>query len=218
MKIAVFASGRGSNLKALLDAKASGNLDNVEFGLVFSDNPDARALRIAGEHNITYEVIDPKPYRKKREEYDARILSILEKYDIEFIVLAGYMRIVSTVILDAYPNKIINIHPALLPSFPGLHGQRQTVEYGAKVSGCTVHFVDAGVDTGPIILQAVVPVLDDDDEDSLSSRILEYEHQLYPRALELVSSGKVRIDGRRVFVDDDEWRRGIRPGTLGPVR
>jgi len=118
-------------------------------------------------------------------------------------VLAGFMRILSDVLLNAYPNKIINIHPALLPAFPGLHGQRQALKYGVKVSGCTVHFVDSGVDTGPIILQAVLPVMDDDTEDTLSARILQYEHRTFPKALDLISRGMVRVEGRRVFIEED---------------
>ena len=218
MNLAVFASGRGSNLEALLKAKDEGRLRNVNFRLVFSDNPEARAINIARQHGIDTAVIEPKPFKKNREAYDTAILQVLQEHSIELICLAGYMRIVSKILLDAYQNRIINIHPALLPSFPGLHGQKQALDYGVKVSGCTVHFVDSGVDTGPIILQAVVPVLDTDDEDTLSERILHYEHQMYPRALEIVSEGKARIVGRKVYIDEDEWNKGIRPGNLGPVK
>lgn len=217
MRVAVFVSGRGSNLQALLEAKKQGRLKKVEFVLVLSDNPSARALDIAREYGVETAVVDPKPFKKNREAYDKAVLDILIEKKVEFIALAGFMRILSRVLLEAYPNKIINIHPALLPSFPGLHAQKQAVDYGVKVSGCTVHFVDSGVDTGPIILQAVVPVLDDDDEDTLAERILRFEHQIYPRALELISEGKVRLQGRRVFIEDDEWKKGLRPGTLGPL-
>ncbi|MCX7767108.1 MAG: phosphoribosylglycinamide formyltransferase [Candidatus Sumerlaeia bacterium] len=218
MKVAVFVSGRGSNLEALLKAKRNGRLKGVEFVLVFSDNPEARALNIARDYGIKTAVIDPKPFKKDRESYDGAVLKVLRENGIEFIVLAGYMRLLSRVLLEAYPLKIINIHPALLPAFPGLHAQRKALEYGVKVSGCTVHFVDEGVDSGPVIAQAVVPVLDDDDEDSLSARILRYEHQLLPKVLEFIAEGKVRVNGRRVIIKDPEWEKGIRLGTLGPVQ
>ncbi len=214
----MFVSGRGSNLETLLKAKRSGRLKEVEFALVFSDNPEARALDIARDYGVKTAFIDPKPFKKDRQSYDSAVLKVLKENEIEFIVLAGFMRLLSPVLLQVYPLKIINIHPALLPAFPGLHAQRQALDYGVKVSGCTVHFVDEGVDSGPVIAQAVVPVLDDDDEDSLSARILKYEHQLYPKVLELIAEGKVSVNGRRVIIKDPEWEKGIRLGTLGPVK
>ncbi len=217
MRAAVFISGRGSNLHALLNAQQQGGLKNVTFAVVVSDNPDAPGLDIAGQFGVPTAVVQPMPFKKDREGYDREVLKILKHYKVEFICLAGFMRLISRVLLDAYHNKIINIHPALLPSFPGLHAQKQALEYGVKVSGCTVHFVDPGVDTGPIILQAVVPVLDTDDEETLSARILTYEHQIYPHALELISQGKVKIEGRRVIIDNEHWKEGLRPGTLGPL-
>lgn len=218
MKVAVLVSGRGSNLEALLKAKHEGRLRQTEFALVLSDNPAARALKIAEAYGVETAFIDPMPFKKDREGYDREVLRALKEKGIEFIVLAGFMRILSRVLLEAYPNKIINIHPALLPAFPGLHAQRKALEYGVKVSGCSVHFVDAGVDSGPVILQAVVPVLDDDDEESLSARILKYEHQILPRALELISEGRVKVEGRRVIIEEPDWQRGLRLGTLGPIK
>jgi len=203
MNVAVLASGRGSNLQALLDAEKRGEIPCAHIALVISDNPEAKALQRAQAAGVEAVFVDPTPFKKRRAEYDGEILKVLRSRHIEFLVLAGFMRILSDVLLNAYPNKIINIHPALLPAFPGLHGQRQALEYGAKVSGCTVHFVDAGVDTGPIILQAVVPVMDDDTEDTLSARILQYEHRTFPKALDLISRGLVRVEGRRVFIDED---------------
>lgn len=204
MRVAVLASGRGSNLQALLDAEKRGELPHAHIALVVSDNPDAPALQRAQAAGVEAVFVDPAPFKKKRAEYDTEILKVLRSRQIEFLVLAGFMRILSDVLLNAYPGKIINIHPALLPAFPGLHAQRQALEHGVKVSGCTVHFVDAGVDTGPIILQAVVPVMNDDTEDILSARILQYEHRIFPKALDIISRGLVRVEGRRVFIEEEE--------------
>ena len=199
MRVAILVSGRGSNMEAILRVKEAGGLPNAEIALVLSDNADAPALEKAQKFGVKTVFVDPKPYRKKREEYDAAVLDVLRENNIQFIVLAGFMRLLSHVLIDAYPNRIINIHPALLPAFPGLHAQKQALDHGVKVSGCTVHIVDGGVDTGPIILQAVVPVLSDDTEETLSERILEYEHRLLPRALDLATSERLRIIGRRVI-------------------
>lgn len=199
MRVAILVSGRGSNMEAILRVKEAGGLPNAEIALVLSDNADAPALEKAQKFGVKTVFVDPKPYRKKREEYDAAVLDVLRENNIQFIVLAGFMRLLSHVLIEAYPNRIINIHPALLPAFPGLHAQKQALDHGVKVSGCTVHIVDGGVDTGPIILQAVVPVLSDDTEETLSERILEYEHRLLPRALDLATSERLRIIGRRVI-------------------
>lgn len=203
MRVAILVSGRGSNMEAILRVKEAGGLPNAEIALVLSDSADAPALEKAQKFGVKTVFVDPKPYRKKREGYDAAVVEVLRENNIEFIVLAGFMRLLSRVLIDAYPNRIINIHPALLPAFPGLHAQKQALDHGVKVSGCTVHFVDGGVDTGPIILQAVVPVLTDDTEETLSERILEYEHRLFPRALDLATSGRLRVIGRRVIIDED---------------
>lgn len=193
-RVVVFASGNGTNLQAIIDA----NITSAEIVLVFSNNPDAYALERAAKHGIPTEVLDHRNF-SSREEYDREILRVIEPYEVELIALAGYMRILSPLFVGAYKNRIINIHPALLPSFPGIHAARQALEAGVKYTGVTIHFVDEGVDTGPIILQSVVHVHDDDTEDSLLERIHAEEHKIYPEAIELVTEGKVRIEGKRVL-------------------
>ena len=167
INIAVFISGRGSNFLALLKNIEKGVLKNCQIAVVFSNNPNAKGLEYAAEAGIKTIVI-PSKNRSDRVEYDKEIINALSEYNIDLICLAGYMRIVTEELVEAYKNKIINIHPALLPSFPGLHAQKQALDYGVKVSGCTVHFVDGGMDTGPIILQKTVPVYDNDTEDTKS--------------------------------------------------
>lgn len=193
-RLAVFVSGSGTNLQAIIDA----GIPNVEIALVLSNNPGAYALERAKKHGIPAEIADHRDY-SGREEYEKRVLELLEPYEVDLIALAGFMRILSPYFVRAYKNRIVNIHPALLPSFPGMHAARQALESGVKFTGCTVHFVDEGIDTGPTILQAVVPVLDDDDEESLLERIHKEEHRIYPEALKLIASGKFRIEGRRVL-------------------
>ena len=192
LKIAVLASGSGSNLQAIIDEIKSGFLP-VELALVLSDKLQAYALQRAEAAGVPTKVLLP-------EDYDAELVRLLKASGAEAVALAGYMRLVTPVFLQAFPHRVLNIHPALLPSFPGLHGQRQAFEYGVKVAGCTVHFVDEGMDSGPIILQAPVPVLEDDDADSLAARILEQEHIIYPLALRLLAEGKLHIEGRRVRI------------------
>jgi phosphoribosylglycinamide formyltransferase-1 len=193
-RLAVFVSGSGTNLQAIIDA----GIQSVEIVLVLSNNPDAYALERAKKHGIPAEAADHKNY-SGREEYEKHVLELLEPYNVDLIALAGYMRILSPRFVRAYKNRIINIHPAILPSFPGMHAAKQALESGVKFTGCTVHFVDEGVDTGPIILQAVVPVRDGDDEESLLERIHEEEHRIYPEALKFIASGKFRIEGKRVL-------------------
>jgi phosphoribosylglycinamide formyltransferase-1 len=194
MRVAVFASGSGTNLQAIIDA----GIDTIEIGLVFSNKPDAYALERAKNHNIPTEVLDHKSY-KDRSEFDREIIKIIEPYKLDLIILAGYMRILSSDFVRAYKGKIINIHPALLPSFPGINSARQALEYGVKYTGVTVHYVDEGVDTGPIILQSIVQIEDGDTEESLLEKIHKVEHQIYPDAIRLVSSRQVEIVGRRVI-------------------
>ena len=201
VRVGVLASGRGSNLQAIIDAAAAGKLPNVEFAVVLSDNADAYALERARKHGIPAEFVDPKAHRR-REDYDAALLARLRGHNVGLVLLAGYMRLVGMSLVEAYPNRMINIHPALLPSFPGLHVQKKAIEYGVRFSGCTVHFVDGGMDTGPIIIQAVVPVLQDDDEDALAARILRQEHKIYPEAVRLFSEGRLEVQGRRVLIKD----------------
>ena len=194
MRVAVFASGGGTNLQAIIDA----NIKTIDIVLVFSNKADAYAIERAKKHDIPVEIIDHKSF-ETREEFDQAVVNAIESCDLDLIVLAGYMRILSPVFVRAYKNKIINIHPALLPSFPGINSGRQALEYGVKYTGVTVHYVDEGVDTGPIILQDIVKIEDTDTEESLLEKIHKIEHQIYPEALRLVSSGNVEIVGRRVI-------------------
>ena len=198
LNIGVLASGRGSNFQAIIDAIESGYL-KAKIRLLVVDNPYAFAIERAKRHSIEWLYIDPKGLKTK-DEFFEQIANELKKRQVELIVLAGFMRVVRKPLLVAFPNRIMNIHPAILPSFPGLHGQRQAIEYGARISGCTVHFVDEGVDTGPIIIQAAVPVYPDDNEESLSARILKLEHKILPEAIRLFSEGRLSLEGRVVKI------------------
>jgi phosphoribosylglycinamide formyltransferase-1 len=202
LRIGVLASGRGSNLQAVIDAIEAGTLQ-ATIAMVLSNKKDAQALERARRHGLTDVFLDPKPYAGQpdsREAYDRAILEVLKKHGVELVVLAGYMKIVTPVLIQAYANRIMNIHPSLLPSFPGLDAQQKALEWGVKVSGCTVHFVTEGVDEGPIIIQAAVPVLEEDTAETLSARILEQEHRIYPRAIQLYAEGRLQVEGRRVRV------------------
>ena len=199
LQLGVLASGNGSNLQAIIDAIEAGKL-NADIQVVLSDRPDAYALVRAEKHKIRCLPVHPSNYRT-REEYDSMVAELLDEFNVDIVVLAGYMRIVTKELLDKFPKRVINIHPALLPAFPGLHGQKQAFDYGVKYSGCTVHFVDEGMDSGPIIAQRVVPVFDDDTEETLTERILEQEHQVFPEVLQWISEGKVHFQGRKVLVD-----------------
>jgi phosphoribosylglycinamide formyltransferase-1 len=200
LKIGVLASGRGSNFQSIIDEIESDRL-KAEIVLLMTDNPSAFAIERAKKHGIEYLVAQPKEYRSK-DDYFMKIADALKKKNIELVVLAGFMKIVGKPLIDAFPNRIMNIHPALLPSFPGLHSQRQALDYGAKISGCSVHFVDEGMDTGPIIIQASVPVFQNDTEETLSERILKYEHRIYPEAIRLFSEGKIKVEGRKVRIKE----------------
>jgi len=205
LNIAILISGRGSNMHAILSSHANSTLKNVQPCVVISNKNDAPGLKIAKEEfGIATEVILSNG--RKGWEYDKEIISVLKKYDVYpsngIICLAGYMRILSANFVKEYKLRIFNIHPSLLPSFKGLHAQKQAVDYGVKVSGCTVHFIDDNVDTGPIILQESVPVYDKDTEEDLSNRILQLEHKLYPLAIRLFSEGKLRVEGRKVILLD----------------
>jgi phosphoribosylglycinamide formyltransferase-1 len=193
LKVGVLASGRGSNFKAIAQ-----KAENVEIVLLVVDKSDAKAIEIAKDLNIPYKVIDRKILNK--EDFEREIINILDSYNVELVVLAGFMRILGTEFVEHFKWRVMNIHPSLLPSFPGLHAQKQALEYGVKISGCTVHFVDAGTDTGPIILQSAVCVLEDDTEESLSSRILEEEHKIYPFAVSLFAQNRLIIYGRKVKI------------------
>ncbi|HAJ33954.1 MAG TPA: phosphoribosylglycinamide formyltransferase [Candidatus Atribacteria bacterium] len=198
LNIGVLVSGRGTNLQVIIEAIEEGKIEG-RISIVISDNPDAYALKRAKRYNIETQYINFKEF-KTREDYDKKIIKSLKEKEIELVVLAGYMRILSSYFIRTYRNKIMNIHPALLPSFPGLEAQSQAVNYGVKISGCTVHFVDEGIDSGPIILQKAVEVKDDDTEESLAERILKEEHKIYPQAIQLFSQGRLIIKGRKVFI------------------
>ena len=195
-KLAVLVSGRGSNLQAIMDSIDREELD-AHLSIVISNTKDAMALKRAEKHEIKTIFIDPSNYSSSKE-YDKALILKLKEFSIDLICLAGYMRILGEEIIQTFEKKIINIHPSLLPSFPGLNAQKQAINHGVKFSGCTVHFVDSGVDSGPIILQTVVPVYDNDDEKSLSKRILEQEHYLYPKAIKMIQENKIRLNGRTV--------------------
>jgi phosphoribosylglycinamide formyltransferase 1 len=201
VRIGVLVSGRGSNLQAIIDNSEKGLLP-AEIAVVISDQPDAYSLERARKHNLPAIRMSAKGYKGKRDEYDALLVKELQKNKVDLVCLAGFMRIITPTLIKSFPNRILNIHPALLPAFPGLHVQKAALDHGVKFSGCTVHFVDDGMDTGPIIIQAVVPVLDNDTEDSLSERILKQEHKIYSRAIQLYAEGRLKIDGRRVLVVD----------------
>ena len=201
LHLGVLASGRGSNFDAICAAIDRGDLQ-AQVEVLISDIAGAAALEKASKRGIPTRFIDPKDY-SDRENYESEILTVLRQHGVEVVALAGYMRLVGQVFLQNYRWRILNIHPALLPSFTGLHAQKQAVDYGVSFSGCTVHMVDEGMDTGPIIKQAVVPVYQDDNEDSLATRILEQEHQIYWQSLQLFAQGRVCLDGRRVIIQED---------------
>jgi len=198
-KIGVLISGRGSNLQAIIDACESGDIP-AKIAVVISNDPSAFGLERAQKHKIPAVVINHKDYKDKNT-YELEIVKVLGQHNIDLVCLAGYMRIVGQVLLSNYLHKILNVHPALLPSFPGLHGQKQAFLHGVKVSGVTVHFVDEGCDTGPIIMQQAVPVLPNDTEETLSARILEQEHKIYPQAIKLFCEGNLIIEGRQVKIN-----------------
>jgi phosphoribosylglycinamide formyltransferase-1 len=198
LRIGVLASGRGSNLQAIINAIGRKELE-AKIAVVVSNKQDAQALGRARSHGIPAVFVNPADFQS-REAYECKVVEALRKHEVNLVVLAGYMLIAGRPLLDAFSKRIINIHPALLPSFPGLHAQRQALEYGVKYSGCTVHFVDECLDGGPVILQSVVPVNDGDDEESLSQRILTEEHKLLVKVLKLLSEDRIRISGRIVRV------------------
>ena len=203
LNLAILISGRGSNMEAILKAIKKKKIP-VNPVVVISNKPDARGLETAKKLGVKTEVVNSHDFKGDRFEYDKKIITVLERYNVTpengLVCLAGFMRIISSEFIRKYKNRIMNIHPALLPLYPGLHAQRQALEGGAKHSGCTVHFADEGVDTGPIILQSVVKVKEDDTEESLSKRILAQEHKIYPEAVRLFALGKIKINGKRVKI------------------
>jgi phosphoribosylglycinamide formyltransferase 1 len=195
--IGVLLSGRGSNFEALAESVAAGRIPNAEIAIVISNKPGARGLELAQSRGIATKAIPSKGL--EREAYDRQVVAMLQEHKVELVCLAGYMRLLSPYFVAAYPQRILNIHPALLPSFPGLESQKQALDYGVKIAGCSVHFVDENLDAGPIILQAAVPVEDGDDEHTLAERILNEEHRIYTEAVRFVLEGNYRIEGRRVL-------------------
>jgi phosphoribosylglycinamide formyltransferase-1 len=195
-RIGILLSGRGSNFEAIARQIDKGNV-NAEIAVVVSNVETAPGLQRARDRGLNVFFANSKGL--SREAFDRQVIHVLEEKRADLVCLAGFMRLLSPSFIQTFRNRILNIHPSLLPAFPGLDAQRQALEYGVKVSGCTVHFVDEGLDSGPIVLQAVVPVLDGDTEESLSTRILEQEHQIYPKAIQYVLDGQIRINGRRVL-------------------
>ncbi len=202
LKLGVLISGNGSNLQSIIDNIEKGSL-KASIKIVISNNPDAFGLTRAKKHGIPFIVLKHTNFKNK-EDFDSELVRILKSNNVDLVILAGFMRILTPVLLKAFPRRIMNIHPALLPSFPGLHSQKQAVDYGVKISGCTVHFVDEGVDTGPIIIQSAVPVLDDDTEETLAARILKEEHRIYPQAIQLFADGSLETDGRKVKIKNNK--------------
>jgi len=198
LSIGVLASGRGSNFQSIIDAIDAGCL-RAKIVLLITDNANAYAIERARKHGIETLILIPK-LSASRNDYYKKIASELKVREVGLVILAGFMRVVGKPLIEAFRNRIMNIHPALLPSFPGLHGQGQAVDYGVKVSGCTVHFVDEGMDTGPIIIQAAVPVFFEDTEDALSARILNLEHKIFPEAIKLFADNRLEVVGRKVKI------------------
>jgi phosphoribosylglycinamide formyltransferase-1 len=196
--IGVLVSGNGTNLQALIDAIAAGSL-HARIAVVISNVSDARGLDRARAHGLPTVVLRHRD-APTREAYDTELVAALRAHGVALVVLAGFMRLVSPVLLNAFPNRVVNVHPALLPAFPGLHAERQALEHGARLTGVTVHFVDEETDHGPILAQAAVPILPNDTEETLHARIQRQEHRLYPLAIQLIAEGRVRLEGRRVVV------------------
>ena len=202
LRVAVLASGRGSNLQAIIDAIEAGQVQ-AQIVAVISNKKDAVALDRARKHGLPELFVDPKPFAGQpdsREAYDRVLLEVLQQQNVELVLLAGYMKIVTAVLVNAFANRMMNIHPSLLPSFPGLEVQKKAIDWGCKLAGCTVHFVTEGVDEGPIIVQAAVPVLDSDTPEALAARILEQEHKIYPQAVQLFAEGRLKVNGRQVQI------------------
>jgi phosphoribosylglycinamide formyltransferase-1 len=204
-RIGVLLSGRGSNFEALADSVSGGRIPNAEIAIVVSNKPDALGLERAKTRGIPSRLIPSRGL--EREAYDRQVVAVLQEHKVELVCLAGYMRLLSPYFVSAFPQRILNIHPSLLPSFPGLESQRNALEHGVKFAGCTVHFVDENLDAGPIILQAVVPVQDTDDEHALSARILKEEHRIYSEAVKIVLEGNYHIEGRRVLHGADTLKK-----------
>ena len=203
MNIVALISGRGSNLHAIIKGIEEGKID-AKISLVISNKKNAKGLDIAKSYGIETLFLNPKDY-KDRKEYDKKLAEVISQKNPDLIVLAGYMRILSPEFIDTFEGKIVNIHPSLIPAFQGLHAQKQAIEFGSKFSGCTVHFVTKDLDNGPIIVQAVVPVLPEDTEETLSQRILKFEHRIYPQAIKWIADNRVNINGRKVIIKNAKY-------------
>lgn len=201
MRLAVLISGRGSNLRSILESERKGSLGKAIVSLIISDKQDAKGLKYSKEYNKKAVILESNSYNS-REEYDNQLVKVLHEHDIDLIVLAGFMRILTPFFVNTFINRIVNIHPSLLPAFPGLNAQKQALNHGSKISGCTVHFASEEVDNGPIILQRAVEISNDDTEESLSQKILKHEHEILPLALKLISEGKISIKKRKIFVEE----------------
>ncbi len=199
LNIGVLISGRGSNLQAIIDGIDRGEVA-AQISVVISNEPGAYGLKRAGTHGIPALVVNHRDY-ENREAFESRLIEILKEYGVELVVLAGFMRVLTPTFLKAFPMRVVNIHPALLPAFPGVGVQEKAADYGVRFSGCTVHFVNEGVDAGPIVAQAVVPVFPTDTGEILADRILKMEHQVFPKVIHWIAEGRVHVEGRRVFVD-----------------
>jgi phosphoribosylglycinamide formyltransferase-1 len=215
VKLGVLISGTGSNLQAIIDAILRGDL-KAEIRLVISNRPDAPGLERARRHGIETAVIEHRKF-PSREDFDRTVLAALRARSVELVALAGFMRLLSPVMLEAFPGRIMNIHNSLLPSFPGIHGPKEAIAYGVKIAGCTVFFVTPGVDVGPVIVQAAVPVLPGDDEQALAARILQQEHQIFPHAIALYQQGRLEIRDRQVIIKGDSSTPNSSPLVNPPV-
>ena len=215
VKLGVLISGTGSNLQAIIDAILRGDL-KAEVRIVISNRPDAQGLERARRHGIETAVIEHRKFAA-REDCDRAVLAALRDRSVDLVALAGFMRLLSPVMLEAFPGRIMNIHNSLLPSFPGIHGPKDAIEYGVKIAGCSVFFVTPGVDVGPVIIQAAVPVLPGDDEDRLAARILQQEHRIFPQAISLFQQGRLEIQGRRVIVKGDPAQPNPAPIVNPPI-
>lgn len=207
LPIGVLISGGGSNLQAIIDACEAGRL-NAQIKIVVTNNPSSYGLERCHKHSIPIKVITKEAFSNK-DDYDKELIKTLKEHDVNLVVLAGFMRILTPALINAFPMRIMNIHPSLLPAFPGLDVQKKALEHGVRFAGCTVHFVDSGVDTGPIIIQAVVPVIGDDTVETLSHRILEQEHRIYPQAIQLYAEGRLSVHGRLVLIADCKYAAGV---------
>ncbi len=216
MRVGVLASGGGTNLQSLIDHWRRGALAPADLAVVGANVAGCFAIERARQAGIETFLLSHKAFAS-REDFDRALVAELRKHQVELVVLAGFMRVLTPAFLEAFPHRVINIHPALLPAFPGMHAQKQALDYGAKLAGCTVHFVDAGTDTGPIIAQAAIPILPGDDDAALSKRILDEEHRLLPAVVRAIAVGQVRVEGRLVCVDLPGHLASASLRTIDPV-